>query len=83
MADILYTPNRERVITTNAWAFLHWLKTVPIGLAFGASDDGLRVMRSQNWTFFEGARTLHLNARAVVYETGGRWRRAAKRVVQM
>jgi hypothetical protein len=28
MADILYTPNRERVITTNAWAFLHWLKTV-------------------------------------------------------
>jgi hypothetical protein len=28
MADILYLPNRERVITTNAWAFLHWLKTV-------------------------------------------------------
>jgi len=28
MADILYSPNRERVITTNAWAFLHWLKTV-------------------------------------------------------
>ena len=27
MADILYAPNRERVITTNAWAFLHWLRT--------------------------------------------------------
>lgn len=27
MADILYTPNREQVVTTNAWAFLHWLRT--------------------------------------------------------
>jgi hypothetical protein len=28
MADILYAPNRERVVTTNVWAFLHWLRTV-------------------------------------------------------
>jgi hypothetical protein len=27
MADILYTPNREQAVTTNAWAFLHWLRT--------------------------------------------------------
>jgi hypothetical protein len=27
MADILYTPSREQVVTTNAWAFLHWLRT--------------------------------------------------------
>ena len=27
MPDILYAPNRERVVTTNAWAFLHWLRT--------------------------------------------------------
>jgi hypothetical protein len=27
MPDILYTPNREHVVTTNAWAFLHWLRT--------------------------------------------------------
>jgi len=27
MPDILYTPNRERVVTSNAWAFLHWLRT--------------------------------------------------------
>jgi hypothetical protein len=27
MADILYTPNREQVLTSNAWAFLHWLRT--------------------------------------------------------
>jgi hypothetical protein len=27
MTDILYTPNREQVVTTNAWAFLHWLRT--------------------------------------------------------
>jgi hypothetical protein len=28
MAEILYVPDREHVITTNAWAFLHWLSTV-------------------------------------------------------
>jgi hypothetical protein len=28
MPDILYAPNRERVVTSNAWAFLHWLRTV-------------------------------------------------------
>jgi len=27
MSDILYTPTRERVVTANAWAFLHWLRT--------------------------------------------------------
>ena len=27
MAEILYAPNPERVVTTNAWAFLHWLRT--------------------------------------------------------
>jgi hypothetical protein len=27
MAEVLYVPNRERVVTTNAWAFLHWLRT--------------------------------------------------------
>jgi hypothetical protein len=26
MAEILYAPDRERVVTTNAWAFLHWLQ---------------------------------------------------------
>ena len=28
MPDILYAPNREQVVTTNAWAFLHWLRTM-------------------------------------------------------
>ncbi len=27
MAEVLYSPDRERVVTTNAWAFLHWLRT--------------------------------------------------------
>jgi hypothetical protein len=27
MAEILYSPGRERVLATNAWAFLHWLRT--------------------------------------------------------
>jgi hypothetical protein len=26
MTEILYAPHRERVVTTNAWAFLHWLR---------------------------------------------------------
>jgi hypothetical protein len=28
MVDVLYAPDRECAITTNAWAFLHWLRTV-------------------------------------------------------
>ena len=27
MAEILYSPDRERLVTTNAWAFLHWART--------------------------------------------------------
>ena len=27
MADVLHVPNREHVVTSNAWAFLHWLRT--------------------------------------------------------
>ena len=26
MTEILHTPNREQVVTTNGWAFLHWLR---------------------------------------------------------
>ena len=28
MTEVLYAPNREQQVTTNAWAFLHWLRTV-------------------------------------------------------
>ena len=28
MADILYAPNQETVVTSNAWAFMHWLRAV-------------------------------------------------------
>jgi hypothetical protein len=28
MAEILYAPNREKVVTSNAWAFMQWLRTV-------------------------------------------------------
>jgi hypothetical protein len=27
MPEFLYAPDRERIATTNAWAFLHWLRT--------------------------------------------------------
>ena len=26
MTEVLYAPDRERVVTTNVWAFLHWLR---------------------------------------------------------
>ena len=28
MVEVLYAPDKERVVTTNAWALLHWLRTV-------------------------------------------------------
>ena len=27
MPKILYAPNQEKIVTSNAWAFLHWLRT--------------------------------------------------------
>ncbi|MBN9561863.1 MAG: hypothetical protein J0H14_14225 [Alphaproteobacteria bacterium] len=46
--DILYTPSRERVITTNAWAFLRWI----------AAARGIRLAdwaALQNWSVAEPA----------------------------
>lgn len=28
MTEVLYAPDKEKIATTNAWAFLHWLKSV-------------------------------------------------------
>ncbi len=28
MAEILYAPDQDQVVATNAWAFMHWLRTV-------------------------------------------------------
>ncbi len=28
MAEILHAPDREHLVTTNAWAFMHWVRTV-------------------------------------------------------
>jgi hypothetical protein len=28
MTEVLYAPDKERLVTTNAWAFLHWLRVV-------------------------------------------------------
>jgi len=37
MVEILYSPDRERIVTSNVWAFLHWLRTT-------------RGVDLQNWT---------------------------------
>ena len=47
MAEILYAPDQERVVTTNAWAFLHWLRTARgIDLADWAALQRFSVERS-------------------------------------
>jgi hypothetical protein len=40
MAEILFAPNREAVVTSNAWAFMHWLRTV-----HGTSVDDWAALR--------------------------------------
>ena len=47
MADILYAPNPEHVVTTNVWAFLHWLRTAyGIDLADWGALQRFSVQRS-------------------------------------
>lgn len=41
MAEILYAPNAERVVSTNAWAYLHWLR-----MTGGMSLDGWDKLRA-------------------------------------
>lgn len=43
MAEILYAPDRERVVCTNAWAFVHWLRTT-----HGVDLDGWAAL--QGWS---------------------------------
>jgi hypothetical protein len=59
--DTLYVPHRERVATTNAWAFLHWLRmTRGIELAGWAELHHLSVAAPDNFgaalTSFAGLR---------------------------
>jgi hypothetical protein len=53
MTEVLHTPNKERVITTNAWAFLHWLRVVrQVALA---DWDALQRWSADNHTAFAAA----------------------------
>jgi hypothetical protein len=53
VAEILYAPNPERVVSTNAWAFLHWLRT--LRRAACNSLEGLRTWSTQEPEAFEDA----------------------------
>jgi hypothetical protein len=53
MAEVLYAPSREQVVTTNAWAFLHWLQTTR-GLSL-AGWAALQQWSAEQQAAFEGA----------------------------
>lgn len=53
MAEILYAPNAERVVSTNAWAFLHWLRTLLRVACNGW--EGLQAWSAQEPDAFEEA----------------------------
>lgn len=41
--------------------FLQWLKTCPIGAVYGGTETTHKIIGSQNWTYFSGAKTYFLN----------------------
>ena len=57
MADTLYAPNRERVVSTNAWAFLHWLRVVRL-VPLDGWDDALAWSAREPQAFDEAIRTF-------------------------
>lgn len=61
------------------YLYLHWMKSVPLGLVFGGSEDTHRILRRQRWTYFSGVQTFALNA--VLRPLAGEpaWRRWAQR----
>jgi hypothetical protein len=61
--------------------YLHWLKTCPLGLVFGGSEDTHRILRRQRWTYFPGVKTYSLNRRYHAAPEEPTWRRWAKKVL--
>jgi hypothetical protein len=62
--------------------FRQWMRSCPLAISLGASQDAHRILRSQRWPYFEGVKFLCLNKPYEFYPEDASWKRAAKWVAR-
>ena len=62
--------------------FVHSLKTCPIGLVYGGSEDTHRIIRGRNWAYYDGIQEFILNKPYGPYPSESRWRVALKSILR-
>lgn len=65
-----------------AYLFLYWQKSCSVGLVYGGSEETHKIIRRQEWCFFNGARSYELNKLYPAYPGQPKWRVAAKWVLR-
>ena len=65
-----------------SYVFLHSLKSCPVGLVYGGSEETHKILRRRNWVFFTGVRNYALNKLYCSYPGQAKWRAAAKWVLR-
>ena len=65
-----------------AYLFLYWQKSCSVGLVYGGSGETHKIIRRQNWRFFNGVRSYELNKLYLPYPGQPKWRLAAKWVLR-
>jgi hypothetical protein len=61
-----------------AYLYLKWLASCDGGVVFGGSTDTHRILRGEQWRYFDGIKTYHLNGSYLPQEGEPGWRVGAK-----
>ncbi len=65
-----------------AMLFMNWMRSNPYHMIFGGSDDTHRILRQQNWVYFQGFQRIEYNPRFYASSTDVAWRRMAKSILR-
>jgi hypothetical protein len=64
------------------YLFLHWLRSCPIALEVGGSEDAHKIIRQQKWTHFPSIKVYSLNEEYRAYSDDNSLRAVAKWVLR-
>ena len=65
------------------YLYLQWIKTSPVALEFGGSEDAHRLLRHQKWTYFPGVKIYLLNYAYPCSPEDSWLRRSAKSIIRL
>jgi hypothetical protein len=62
--------------------YMQWMKSSPVGIVFGGSEDTHAILRQQKWTYYPGVKTYLFNWPYEMVEEEASWRKAAKAIAR-